>query len=309
MAYSASMVSHCASDLLGAIKENFVLDATSESNLRWAPHINLPRAKGGQRAGSMQHTGHWTVGVLRYSLYCRHVVWMLHNDSLLPEGYEVIHADGDRLNLDPSNLSLVSAGDIARGAAQIAKIAPYRRGGKCPFPRDFRVVTSDWGYHTLELQLHKDWVPFHIAHDRVSATGVALAVMILLKVLPNTLALRLSREQWADVQKKLDKFWKPRDLTQEEALWAKDMHTKSISEMRNALAEQQFGAAAVDPSALAKPVPQPTEPKPPAAPRASAGRPRIVTQVRIPAAVKPAANAEDPGAIDAGIDALFGGGQ
>lgn len=50
----------------------------------------------------------WSVRVNKVSLLCHRIVWMLHNDSDIPDGYFVDHKDGVRANNHPSNLRLAT---------------------------------------------------------------------------------------------------------------------------------------------------------------------------------------------------------
>ncbi len=60
-------------------------------------------------------------------VYAHRVVWMVHNQSDIPEGFEINHKDGNPANNDPSNLELTTRrGNVVHAMRVLGKM---RRDG------------------------------------------------------------------------------------------------------------------------------------------------------------------------------------
>jgi hypothetical protein len=93
---------------LAALKKALLIDHTSPTYLKWAPDYFAMRANPGMPAGGITtRQDSYVVTANKIPVHCRHAVWMLANDRVIPEGFDVAYADGDFRNLHPSNLVLV----------------------------------------------------------------------------------------------------------------------------------------------------------------------------------------------------------
>ena len=83
--------------------------------------INLEtrgRAKAGDSAGWAATDGYVTIRYQGLNYYAHRIVWMLHNNSEIPEGMQIDHIDRDRSNNSPDNLrpATHSQNQLNRGA-------------------------------------------------------------------------------------------------------------------------------------------------------------------------------------------------
>lgn len=316
MASKAAHIAGAGNGLFADINERLVLDPTSETHLRWTEHVNSPRAKPGGQAGSYQTAvGHWVVGVAIFSIYCRHVVWMLQHQQLLPNDSEVIHIDGDRNNLAPSNLKLVPISDIYTGKAVVCTRASSKRS---TFPKSFRLTPRPFGLYNVEFNIGKTWEVFAVARNRevaVAQVAVAMKGFGMIKNVAKAAAV-LHPGESAGIEATVACAWSPRVLTAEEqrnvqemarmllALYSALQNEKATNEMLGRLpepAKKQTREILKMRDALPQ---DPLEALP--GHTRKPGRPKQVEQVQMPY-VPPKADEAPSDAIDAGLATLFGG--
>jgi hypothetical protein len=114
-----------------AVQSTLEVDTAVPTGLRWRKDYIAPRANPGAVAGNWDDaTKRFAITTKGYHLQCRHAVWMLHNGGPLPPGSEIMFADGNSRNLQPSNLvaknlsdakiAVDSAYQVAQRAAKMA---------------------------------------------------------------------------------------------------------------------------------------------------------------------------------------------
>ncbi|HFD7741072.1 TPA: HNH endonuclease [Serratia marcescens] len=91
------------------LSEYFSYDPTSPSFLRWKINI-CRRIKAGYQVGSISSYGYYRTKLNGKEIAAHRVVWQLHNGEI-PEGMQIDHIDGTRVNNDISNLRLASVSE------------------------------------------------------------------------------------------------------------------------------------------------------------------------------------------------------
>lgn len=103
---------------LQRVSEILRLDDRSESGLAWRKDV-APRARAGQRAGSVQPTtGHWRIKIDGEAYGAHRIVYLLAK-GIDPGERVVDHIDGDGLNNDPKNLRLATWDENARNRRSV----------------------------------------------------------------------------------------------------------------------------------------------------------------------------------------------
>lgn len=103
--------------------------------------------------------GRWKPGIGRPSLH--HIIWEKSNGRPVPSAHTVICKDGNKNNLDPSNLALRSMADCARQNMLGARIRKSREGTSALLKRFERNKRNE----------HHDHDGFEKLRERASATS------------------------------------------------------------------------------------------------------------------------------------------
>ncbi len=245
MPIAANKVSISNTGILRVAKDMLVLNLASLTHLSWGPGVCLARAKAGQQAGAFnEQSRHWVVGLRGHVVYCRHVVWMLTNDSPLPDGTEVIHADGNRHNLNPGNLKLVPLADVATGKVSVCD---RHKSARSEFPQSFRIRDIGRGLYVGELFLDRTWQIMDIASDRPAAVTRMAIILHVFGVTPALIHTKLDRSIVNDLLERARRVWpQPRTLTNAEQTQLSDMRAALVAEVRNAIEQQTFGNQSID---------------------------------------------------------------
>jgi hypothetical protein len=93
---------------LALLKEALTIDPMSPTYLKWREDYVTLRNSPGSPAGSLtSRKDSFVVTANRIPVHCRHAVWMLSHDRVIPDGHDVTFVDGDFRNLHPDNLTLI----------------------------------------------------------------------------------------------------------------------------------------------------------------------------------------------------------
>lgn len=84
---------------LERLNELFYLSTDSESGLRW--RINKHPGKKDNDAGCKNSKGYWKVSVDKKQIACHRIIWIIHNNMLIPNRMVINHK-----NLNPSDNSI-----------------------------------------------------------------------------------------------------------------------------------------------------------------------------------------------------------
>ena len=82
-------------------------DPTSPSFLRWGWNEKCPRVTRKSVGGLDRSTGYYVFYSSEKKFYCHRVIWEIFNGPI-PEGMEIDHKDGNRINNNIDNLRLAT---------------------------------------------------------------------------------------------------------------------------------------------------------------------------------------------------------
>lgn len=92
------------------LTERLEYDESSPSGLRWK-NTKCARIEPGNIAGTLIKTRkYWHVKVGAKGILCHHAIWIIFNGSI-PNGMQIDHVDGDKMNNRIANLRLASASE------------------------------------------------------------------------------------------------------------------------------------------------------------------------------------------------------
>jgi hypothetical protein len=93
--------------------KNWYYDPDAPTCLRWKARRPKGKRRPNSPAGSKIYK-RFKVRCENELWECHQIVWVLHN-GLIPEGHDILHADGDGFNNKLNNLRLVTEGELNRG--------------------------------------------------------------------------------------------------------------------------------------------------------------------------------------------------
>lgn len=101
------------------LSEYFSYDPTSPSFLRWKINVGR-RIKAGDPVGAISSYGYYRTKLNGKEIAAHRIVWQLHNGEI-PEGLQIDHIDGVRVNNDISNLRVASVSENLQNQKRSAK--------------------------------------------------------------------------------------------------------------------------------------------------------------------------------------------
>jgi hypothetical protein len=93
--------------------KNWYYDESSPTFICWKARRHKGKRLPNSQAGSKIYK-RFKVRCQQELWECHQIVWVLHN-GLIPEGHDILHADGNGFNNKLSNLRLVTEGELNRG--------------------------------------------------------------------------------------------------------------------------------------------------------------------------------------------------
>lgn len=108
---------------IAILNDHFILSELSPSGLIWNPERSIfsfpsgaawdryKKLSAGRIAGSLKDSPsgmYWRVQIGNHKFYNHRIIWMLHNEEIVPPQIPIDHADGNTENNDISNLRISS---------------------------------------------------------------------------------------------------------------------------------------------------------------------------------------------------------